>query len=176
MLQKDLPLQEHFGRTLTNINPSKNHRKSGSIAETDKDSLENDKRLYIPKVIKGVDSLQLRVKKNFNQSQNDPLNDASKMEMSKIGVKNSSILNQTVIVGGRHLRKDSERNHKSEWKRDISPIQIYDKIEAKKKTVLAELPEKLLDPFHEEVKHKKKLPRKQRDDPVRKILATNKMV
>ena len=56
---------------------------------------------------------------------------------------------------------------------DINPVHYYERVEAKKKKVLSTLPEKLVVPFKEKEKTKKKLAKWKRNDPLRKILQTN---
>eukprot|EP00347_Sterkiella_histriomuscorum_P006247 403353499 len=58
----------------------------------------------------------------------------------------------------------------------VSPTLYFDKLETKKRLILSQLPEKLDLPFKEEIKTKKKLSRRKRNDPVRKILLTNKHI
>lgn len=53
---------------------------------------------------------------------------------------------------------------------DINPVHYYERVEAKKKKVLSTLPEKLVVPFKEKEKTKKKLAKWKRNDPLRKIL------
>ncbi|CDW73084.1 UNKNOWN [Stylonychia lemnae] len=137
--------------------------------------------IYMPRLVKAIDNSfnEQGIGKRKQIRNNDTK--ATKSEIISQG-QQTQMMNASSgsleNVLAKHKQNSQPKNS------DITHIQNYktqtgfnfSKLEVKQKQILQELPNKLDNPYREEIKPKKKLSKKKRNDPVRKILLTNKQI
>lgn len=129
----------------------------------------------MPLLAKALDPSYHNINKK-NRSLNQKTNKSEILSQQKLSLllnDSSSSVNMGKEIANRRL---SIKNDLTKIKDFASNTVFYDRMETKKRLILSELPSKLDVPYKEEIKPKKKLSKKQRNDPLRKIILTNKYI